>query len=112
MEVKAVTKRVRMSASKARDLIRKVRGMPVAQALSLAELNARKAAFEIGKTLKSAVANAEHNARLSVDDLWVKDAYIDEGPVLKRFWPRARGMAKPVLKRTCHITVVLTDGKD
>lgn len=112
MEVMAVTKRVRLSATKARDLARRLKGMTVAQALCLTTLNERKGAFEIGKTLKSAVANAEHNARLSVDDLWVKEASIDEGPAMKRYWPRARGMARPIKKRTCHITVVLTDGQD
>lgn len=111
MEVRAVTKYVRMAPSKARDLARAIQGMPVPQALECTELNPRKAAFHIGKTLKSAIANAENNDGLSADELYVGQAVIEEGPVLKRFRPRARGMASRILKRTSHIKIVLTDKK-
>ena len=111
MDIKAVSKYVRLSPSKARDLARRLKGKTVAAALQETELNRRKAAFQLGKTLKSAVANAENNAKLSADDLTVKEAVVDQGPTQKRFWPRSRGQASPVLKRTSHIRVVLTDGK-
>jgi len=111
MDVTATARFVRMAPSKARDLAARLRGMPVAQALGLVDFNERKAAFLIGKTLKSAIANAENNAKLSVDSLRVKEAIVDEGPRMKRSWPRARGSASPILKRMCHIRVVLTDGK-
>ena len=98
-----------MSPSKARDLAREIAGKTVAEALRITSLNRRKAALLIGKTLKSAVANAENNHQLSADDLVVRSAVVDQGPTLRRFWPRARGMASPIQKRTSHITIVLAD---
>ena len=89
-----------------------MRGLSVADALNLTAFSPRKAAFEIGKTLKSAIANAENNAKLSLEDLKVKETVIEEGPRLKRFWPRARGSASPILKRTCHIRIIITDGAE
>lgn len=109
MEITAKTKYVRMSPSKARDLAREITGLPVSEALTLTDFNARKAASQLGKTLKSAVANAEHNEDLSVEELYVKTALIDSGPTMKRWWPRARGMVSPIKRRTSHITVVLSD---
>ncbi|MCF7847369.1 MAG: 50S ribosomal protein L22 [Kiritimatiellales bacterium] len=109
MEVSATTKYVRMSPTKARDLAGAIKGLPVADALRITEFNARKAAVQIGKTLKSAIANAENNEGLSVDNLFVKEAVVNGGPVLKRWRPRARGMASPIQKKTSHITIVLTD---
>ncbi len=111
MEVKAISKYVRMSPSKARDLARRLTGMRVAEALRVTTVGERKAANEIGKTLKSAIANAENNADLSADDLLVKEALVDEGPRMKRFWPRARGMVRRIEKKMCHVRIVLTDGK-
>ncbi len=111
MEVFAVTKYVRMSPSKARDLARAIQGRSVADALKITEFSERKAAREIGKTLKSAIANAENNASLSADNLVVKMAAIEEGPHMKRWWPRARGSASPILRRTSHVRIVLTDKK-
>lgn len=109
MEVQAITKNVRMSPSKARDLARRLKGVPVAKALMLTSVSERKAAFELGKTLKSAIANAENNSDLSVDELRVKQAVIDEGPRMKRYWPRARGMVSRIQKKMCHVKIVLTD---
>ena len=111
MDVFAVTKYVRMSPSKARDLARAIQGRSVADALKITEFSERKAAREIGKTLKSAIANAENNASLSADNLVVKMAAIEEGPHLERWWPRARGSASPILRRTSHVRIVLTDKK-
>ena len=111
MEIRATTKYVRISPTKARDLARTIQGLSVPKALEVTELNVRKAAFHIGKTLKSAIANAENNEGLSADALYVGAAAVEEGPVLKRFRPRARGMASPIHKRTSHIKIVLTDKK-
>lgn len=109
MEIKATTRYIRMSPTKARDLARAIQGLPVSQALAVTEFNARKAAFQIGKTLKSAIANAENNNGLSADDLYVRTAIVEDGPTLKRFQPKARGMAGRILKRTSHIKITLTD---
>ena len=111
MQVEAKTRFVRLSPSKARDLARAIQGRPVAEALRITEFNARKGAVYLGKTLKSAIANAENNAGLSADKLYVGEAVVNPGPVLKRFWPRARGMVSPILRRTSHIRIVLTDKK-
>ena len=109
MDVRATTKFVRVSPSKVRDLARKIQGMPVARALSAMQFTQRKGAALILKTLKSAVANAENNAKLSAEDLRVKEAVIENGPSIKRFRPRARGGAGRIIKRTSHIRIVLAD---
>jgi large subunit ribosomal protein L22 len=111
MDVEAVSKYVRMSPSKARDIARAMQGRPVAEALRIADFNARKAGVLLGKTLRSAIANAENNAGLSADTLVVKRALVEQGPSLKRYWPRARGSASPILRRTAHIRIVLTERK-
>jgi large subunit ribosomal protein L22 len=111
MDVIAITKFARMSPLKARALARSVQGLAVGEALKITQFTRGKAALLVGKTLKSAIANAENNAKLSVDDLTVKVAVIEEGPRLRRFWPRARGGASPILKRMSHVRIVLTDGK-
>lgn len=111
MEVHAITKYVRMSPSKGRDLARAIQGLPVPEALRVTEHTARKAAVYLGKTLKSAIANAENNAGLSAENLFVGLAAIDEGPTLRRGRPKARGMHGPILKRTSHIKITLTDRK-
>jgi large subunit ribosomal protein L22 len=111
MEVKAVTKYVRLSPRKARDMARAIQGLAVADAIKTVEFSERKAARQLEKTIRSAVANAENNAKLSADDLRVKEATIGEGPAMKRFWARSRGMVSRIRKRTSHITIVLSDGK-
>ncbi len=111
MDVTATTRFVRISPSKARDLARLLRGLPVAEALKITDFSPRKAAPLIGKTLKSAIANAENNAELSVDELTVKEAVVNEGPRMRRYWARARGGVSPVKKRMSHIRIVLTDGR-
>ena len=109
MEITATTKYIKMSPTKARDLANEIKGLPVSDALFITEFNARKAAVQIGKTLKSAIANAEHNQGLSADQLIVKNAIVDGGPMMKRYRPRARGSASPIQKKTSHITIVLSD---
>jgi len=88
-----------------------MRGLPVADALRVVEFSERKGAFQIAKTLKSAIANAENNAKLSAEKLFVQEAIVSQGPTLKRFWPRSRGMVSPILKRMSHIKITLTDKK-
>ena len=109
MEVKAVTKYVRISPEKARQVARLLQGKSAEEALALVELVPKKAARLLGKTLKSAVANAENNKNLNRSDLVVKEALVGPGPVIKRFRTKARGMAGRILKRTSHFTVVLTN---
>ena len=109
MEIRATTKYVRISPSKARDLARAMTGLSVQKALEITEFTQRKAAFFLGKTLKSAIANAENNNGLTADELFVYQAAVEEGPLIKRFRPRARGVASPIMKKTSHIKIVLTD---
>ena len=112
MDITSITKYARISPTKARDFIRCLRGLPVAEALNVINFSKRKAAFLIGKTLKSAIAGAGDKADLSVDNFVVKEAVIDDGPRMKRSWPRARGSASPIKKKMSHIKIVLSDGKD
>jgi large subunit ribosomal protein L22 len=107
-EVKAVAKWVRISPRKARLVIEHIRGRSVPEARTVLAFTTRAAAREIEKVLSSAVANAEANHNLDGDELVVSAAYVDEGPVMKRWRPRARGRAARIRKPTCHITVKLT----
>ncbi len=109
MEVRSIYKYARISPFKVREVTREIQGLPVSAALDLLAFTPKKAAFLIGKTLKSAVANAENNANLKVDGLVVKEAVVGEGPTLRRIMARARGSASRILKRTSHIRIVLTD---
>jgi large subunit ribosomal protein L22 len=111
MEVKAVYKYARMSPQKVREVTREIQGMSVAEALSILNYTPKKSALLIGKTLQSAIANAENNHQLDGEQLYVKSAVADAGPTLKRIMPRARGSAAPIKKRMCHITVVVSDSK-
>ena len=111
MEARAAVRFVRVPPRKARFVIDAIRGKNVHDALAILKFTPNAAARVVEKLLKSAIANAENNAKLSVDSLRVKEAIVDEGPRMKRSWPRARGSASPILKRMCHIRVVLTDGK-
>jgi large subunit ribosomal protein L22 len=108
-EVKAVARWVRMSPRKARLVTEHIRGRTVPEARTVLAFTPRAAAREIEKVLRSAVANAEANHNLAGDDLVVSAAYVDEGPVMKRWRARARGRAVRIHKPTCHITVVLTE---
>ena len=111
MEVSAVTKFVRISPEKARHVARLLQGKSVSEALGIVDLTPRKAARLIGKTLRSAVANAENNHDLDKEGLFVKEAVVGEGPIMKRFRPKARGMAGRILKRTSHFKIVLSNEK-
>ena len=108
-EVQAVAKWVRMSPRKARLVVEHIRGRSVPEARTVLAFTQRAAAREIEKVLSSAVANAEANHNLVGDDLVVSAAYVDEGPVMKRWRARARGRAARIHKPTCHITVKLVE---
>jgi len=112
MEVRSIYKYARISPFKVREVTREIQGLPVSAALDLLAFTPKKAAFLIGKTLKSAIANAENNANLKPDGLVVKEAIVGEGPTLKRMMPRARGSGSRILKRTSHIRIVLSDEID
>ena len=109
MEVQSLTRFVRISPKKAREVARTVQGLKASEALEILRFIPRKAARLLYKTLHSAIANAENNHDLPSDDLIIVKAVIEEGPSLKRFKPAARGSAKPIRKRTSHLRVVLSD---
>jgi large subunit ribosomal protein L22 len=109
MEVRSSYRYARISPKKARDVAREIQSLPVSTALNILNFTPRKAALLIGKTVKSAVANAENNFDLDVNRLVVKEATVNDGPRFRRFKARARGSAGPILRRTSHIDIVLTD---
>jgi len=109
MEVRSIYRYARISPFKVREVTREIQGLPVSAALDVLAFTPKKAASLIGKTLKSAVANAENNANLKVDGLVVKEAVVGEGPTMKRMIARARGSGSRILKRTSHIRIVLSD---
>jgi large subunit ribosomal protein L22 len=111
MEVRAVEKYIRISPKKARLVADVVRGEKAVNALAMLRFMPKKAAKIIYKALDSAVANATNNAGLNRDDLVISKITIDKGPSLKRFRPRSRGMASALLKRTSHVTVVVSAEK-
>ena len=112
MEVRAIAKWVRVGPRKVRRFADLVRGKSVADAQAILGVQSSPAAAHLRKTLDSAVANAENNANLDAEDLWVSQAYVDMGFDMPRMLPRARGRADRIHKMTCHITVVLTDGEE
>ena len=109
MEARAQSRFMRITAQKARLVVDLIRGKPVERALSLLEYTPKRGARLVAKTLRSAVANAESSQRIDVDRLYVKRAFVDEGPTAKRFLTRAHGRATKVFKRTSHITVVVDE---
>ncbi len=106
--VRAVLRHSRMSAYKAREVLDLIRGVEYDRATEILASADRGAAKVVGKVLRSAAANAEHNEQLEPDELYVSACYADEGATLKRWRPRARGRATRIRKRTCHITVILS----
>lgn len=109
-EVRAVTRHIRSSPYKLRLIADLVRGMPVVEAQRILDFSNKAAAETVRKTLESAVANSE-NGRLglSADELYVSEIYVDEGPTMKRWRPRARGRATRIRKRTSHLTIKLAE---
>jgi len=109
METRAVAKYIRISPQKARSVADAVRGKNVGEAYGILKFTPRKAARLIERVLASAVANAENNFDMDAGRLYVSQIFIDEGPTIKRFKPRAQGRADMIRKRTSHITVVVTE---
>lgn len=99
----------RLSAQKARLVVDQIRGLPVDKALNELAYSNKKAAAIVKKILESAVANAEHNDGADIDELRVSEAYVNEGTTMKRIRPRAKGRADRIFKRSCHITVKVTE---
>lgn len=104
---RASARYVRSSASKARAVLDLIRGESCERADEILRFSERRIAQVVSRCLDSAIANAEHNANLPANELYVATCYADEGPTLKRWRPRARGRATPIAKRTCHITITL-----
>jgi large subunit ribosomal protein L22 len=111
MEVSAKLRYARVSAQKCRLVADQVRGLPVGKALNILQFSNKKAAVLVQKVLESAIANAEHNEGLDIDELKISTIHVDEGPTMKRFRARAKGRANQILKRTCHITVKVSESK-
>ncbi|HVY71917.1 MAG TPA: 50S ribosomal protein L22 [Verrucomicrobiae bacterium] len=109
MEVQAIMRNVRMSAQKMREVVRQIQGLNAVQAQAVLAAVPRKSARFVAKTLKSAIANAENNNNLKPETLTVKLAVAGQASTQKRFVPKARGSAGPILKRSCHIKIVLSD---
>ena len=109
MEVHAILKNVPMSSQKMREVVRQIQGLPAQQAQAVLAIVPRKGARFVAKTLKSAIANAENNKGLKPETLRVKEAVTGSATIIKRFMPKARGSAGPILKRRCHIKITLSD---
>ncbi|MBM7588300.1 large subunit ribosomal protein L22 [Bacillus pakistanensis] len=112
MQAKAVARTVRVAPRKVRLVVDLIRGKQVGEAVAILKHTPKAASPVIEKVLKSAVANAEHNYDMDVNNLVITEAYVNEGPTLKRFRPRAMGRASQILKRTSHITVVVSEKKE
>ena len=109
MEAKAVAKYVRIAPRKVRVVMDLIRGKSVAEAFAILKFTPKVGAEAIEKVLKSAVANAENNFDMNVDNLYVSSCFVDEGPTMKRIHPRSRGQAFKILKRSSHITVAVDE---
>ena len=109
MEARAKARFVRVTPRKARRVVDLIRGMPADQAQATLAFAPQSASDPVGKVLASAIANAGHNSHLDARSLVVSRAWVDEGPTLKRFRPRAQGRGYRINKRTSHITVIVSD---
>lgn len=104
---RAVARYVRTSASKARRVVNLVRGLPAKEALTVLQFAPQAASVPVYKVLASAIANAENNEQLDPDSLLISEAYVNEGPTMRRYRPRAQMRPGPIRKRTCHITIAV-----
>jgi large subunit ribosomal protein L22 len=109
MEIKAVSRYVRISPTKVRLVTELIKGKPVEEALTALKFVRKRAALLVSKTLRSALANAEQNPNIDIDTLYIKSIFVDGGPTTKRWRPRAMGRATRILKRSSHITVILEE---
>lgn len=112
MEARAVAKYIRISPRKVRQVVDLIRGKDLSEALAILQFVPKRSAQPVEKVVRSAAANAEYNHEMDPDALYVAEAYVDQGPTLKRIMPRARGMADRIRKRTSHITVVLREREE
>ena len=112
MQAKAVLRTVRIAPRKVRLVVDLVRGKKVGEAIAILKHTTKAASLVVEKLIMSAIANAEHNYEMDPNNLVISQAYVDEGPTLKRFRPRAQGRASAINKRTSHITVILTEKKE
>mgnify|MGYP000956184658 CR=1 FL=1 len=111
MEAKAIAKTVRIAPRKVRLVVDLVRGKTVAEAAGILRLTPKASSVVVEKVLKSATANAVNNYKMDQSLLYIKEAYVNEGPTLKRYLARAKGSGNQILKRTSHITIVLEEKK-
>ena len=109
MQVKSISKYVRLSPQKCRLVADQIRSLPVEKALEVLQFSSKKGAVPVRKTLDSAIANAEHNEGADIDELWINQIMVDEAPTMKRYRARAKGRGTRILKRSCHITVSVSD---
>lgn len=109
MEVRAIAKHIRISPLKVNYICSEIRGKHVDEALAILQFTPKRGAKVLEKVLNSAIANAENNFNLDRDDLYVSEAYANEGPQMKRWRPKARGMAHPIIKRSSHVGVVVKE---
>ncbi len=109
MEVASKLRHAKLSPQKCRLVADQIRGLQVENALNVLSFSNKKAAGIVKKVLEAAIANAEHNEGADIDELKVSKIFVNEGPVMKRFSPRARGRANRIIKRTSHITVTVSD---
>lgn len=109
MQVYAIMKNVPMSPQKMREVVRQIQGLPALQAQAVLKVVPRKSARLVAKTLDSAIANAEHNNKVKAESLLVKEAVAGAATSIKRFTPKARGSAGPIIKRRCHIKITVSD---
>jgi large subunit ribosomal protein L22 len=112
MEAKAVLRTVRIAPRKVRLVVDLIRGKQVGEAVAILKLTPKAASPVVEKLLNSAMANAEHNYEMDINNLVVSQVFVDEGPTMKRFRPRAQGRASQINKRTSHITIVLSEQKE
>ncbi|CDZ99464.1 50S ribosomal protein L22 [Lysinibacillus sp. BF-4] len=111
-QAKAIARTVRIAPRKVRLVVDLIRGKQVGEAVAILRHTPKAASPVVEKVLKSAVANAEHNYDLDINNLVVSEVFVDEGPTLKRFRPRAQGRASAINKRTSHITLVVSEKKE
>ena len=111
-QAKATARTVRIASRKVRLVVDLIRGKKIGEAVAILRLTPKAASPVVEKVLKSAIANAEHNYEMDVENLFVSEVFVDEGPTMKRFRPRAQGRASAINKRTSHITLVVSEKKE
>ena len=111
-KARATASTVRIAPRKVRMVVDLIRGKKIGEAVAILRLTPKAASPVVEKVLKSAIANAEHNYEMDVENLIVSEIFVDEGPTMKRFRPRAQGRASAINKRTSHITVVVSEKKE